>query len=253
MPPSAAISTSNGLSFENGSSSLTQPSSSSLDNCNLIDNRSARRLGETQPTSLDDNVESFSRPNLSVDMPSVTILPSTPPILSRAVLAPFQYPSSSSSSSSNSEAAGSATPASTLSQPPSENSRPSKVQIPRLSSHHCPICQRVFGTPRAFAHHQNEEHKFWCEKDGCEQVFTTKRGRDRHYETRVHATGRDSDPTYQCRCGKTDARKDNHRRHLNSCKKDSLTPYRCLCGTHTVLNKEEHEEHVNLCKTKRDR
>ena len=245
-----AISASNGVLVEHGSSSLTYPSSSSLDNCNLYGNRSAGSLEEYQPTISNESVQNSSWPNPSVNRPSTPILLSTTPILSPATFSSGQYPSSSSTLS-NSEAAGSATLASTLSQPPSEGSRLHKVPIPRLSSHHCPICNKVFGTSRAFARHQNDEHRFRCEKAGCEQVFTNKRGRDRHYKTRAHAAERDSNPTYRCRCGKSDTRKDNHRRHLNSCKKDFMTPYQCLCGTHTVMEKEEHEAHVKNCKIKK--
>ena len=238
------------MSVEYGSSSLTYPPSSSLDNYNPYGNRSAGSLGEHQPITLNESVEDSSWPNPSVDRPNTQILPSTTPILPRAAFASFQN-SSSSSSLRNMEAAGSATPASTLSQPPSEGSRRFKVPIPRLSSHHCPICNKVFGTPEALRRHQNDEHRFRCERAGCGRVLTTKRGRDRHYQTRLHAAERGSDPTYQCRCGATDARKDNYQRHLNSCKKDSLMPYQCLCRTHIVMDKEEHEAHVKNCKIKK--
>ncbi|KAM0799176.1 hypothetical protein BDR22DRAFT_342422 [Usnea florida] len=241
---------SNGVLVEHGSSSLTYPSSSSLDNYNLYGNRSAGSLGEYQPATLNESVENSSWPNSSGDTPSTPILPSSTPILSRAAFASFQYPSSSTSVS-NSEAAGSATSASMLSQPPSEGSRSSKLPIPRLSAHVCRICNKLFATPRALRGHQNDEHRFRCERAGCEQVFTNKRGRDRHYKTRAHAAERGADPTYQCRCGVTDARKDNYRRHLKSCKKDSLMPYQCLCRTHTVMEKEEHEAHVKSCKIRK--
>ena len=158
-PKPTAISASNGVLVEYGSSSLTYPSSSSLDNCNLYGNGSAGSLGEHQPTTSNESVENSSWPNPSVNSPSTPILTSTTPILSRATFGSFQHPSSSSSSS-NSEAAGSATPASTLPQPPSEGSRLLKVPIPRLASHHCPICNKVFGTPEALRRHQNDEHRF---------------------------------------------------------------------------------------------
>ncbi|KAI0097360.1 hypothetical protein GGR51DRAFT_470229 [Nemania sp. FL0031] len=41
-----------------------------------------------------------------------------------------------------------------------------------------------------------------------------------------------SDRVFQCRCGKTDCRKDNHKRHVRSCNKRSSIgkPYICECG-----------------------
>lgn len=66
---------------------------------------------------------------------------------------------------------------------------------------------------------------FPCER-GCNRSFPSRRERDRHHGTLRHAGAQpdwdSSVPSpgaspFQCACGKTDARRDNHRRHVKGC------------------------------------
>ena len=136
---------------------------------------------------------------------------------------------------------------------PSGGSHTSTVPISRLQSHRCTICDERFGTLRGLDRHlASHEAKYRCEVAGCHEAFTTKRSRDRHYETQKHKDDRFFGPsaqTYRCRCGKSDSRsrKYNHLRHVNSCNSDATMLYQCFCGAHTAASKRDYVSHVRDC------
>ncbi|KAI1145957.1 hypothetical protein F4825DRAFT_442211 [Nemania diffusa] len=66
----------------------------------------------------------------------------------------------------------------------------------------------------------------------------------RHVDT-VHRAPNAS--VYHCRCRATTPRNDNHRRHINKCKKIFALPYyRCKCSTFSE-NKDDPENHIVAC------
>ncbi|KAI1735288.1 hypothetical protein F4680DRAFT_470182 [Xylaria scruposa] len=70
--------------------------------------------------------------------------------------------------------------------------------------------------------------RFACEK--CNHPFGSAKDLKRHKKSK-HRT--DSSPVFKCRCGKTDPRKDNHKRHVMKCGGDPQygSLYTCICGT----------------------
>ena len=177
----------------------------------------------------------------------LTIFPSVPYHLK--VLAP----QSSHLSLSNNDSMRLNTPTSSVS-PPSSNSAPTKRQVEERSQRSCDICGRPFGigTKLAFDRHVNSHKRLECKYPECEETFRNERGRNRHYQTKKHqakiASGNPRN-AYQCRCGaQSSSRKDNHLRHVASCKKNPTTLYRCPCGTSITEDKEVHAKHLKRCK-----
>ncbi|OTA92309.1 hypothetical protein M434DRAFT_31976 [Hypoxylon sp. CO27-5] len=79
--------------------------------------------------------------------------------------------------------------------------------------------------------------------DICKKVFTKNNDLIRHQES-VHSRG---GPTYRCICGYSQIRKDNYKRHVESCKKeDILSSYSCKC-TKEHNDKSVHLDHVKSC------
>lgn len=117
----------------------------------------------------------------------------------------------------------------------------------------CTFCDKTFpsGPPSvrgSIGHHVNERHGFLCEH-GCDRLgFESERDRVRHYGTQVH---RQPQPLWTCGCGKTDHRRDNHLRHLNSCKRNSVGYICGLCRQSEPVDKERHYQHVVECKKRR--
>ncbi|KAI0506289.1 hypothetical protein F5B22DRAFT_660364 [Xylaria bambusicola] len=74
--------------------------------------------------------------------------------------------------------------------------------------------------------------------------FTLEKDLKRHMST-VHATGHES--AYYCQCGKRCIRKDNHLRHVHTCKKNDpgLPHYTCKCKMN-YLDKRMYVDHVRL-------
>ncbi|KAI0596826.1 hypothetical protein F4775DRAFT_280118 [Biscogniauxia sp. FL1348] len=55
-------------------------------------------------------------------------------------------------------------------------------------------------------------------------------------------------PTYTCRCGKTDKRKDNYKRHLITCKKSHLLDhFICVCGLELNASSQDMISHIKGC------
>jgi hypothetical protein len=78
--------------------------------------------------------------------------------------------------------------------------------------------------------------RFACLEDGCSKRFSSKKDLDRHFDS-MHGTD-----YFRCRCGKIDARKDNHDRHVRKCRRVITTSCRCGCGENSddVLGHLEH-------------
>ena len=133
--------------------------------------------------------------------------------------------------------------------PPLAPAKPTKEQIQASTTFPCAICNKSFGTNAAYTRHVSKHLR--CEFAGCNKVFTSNRGRQRHYETKAHRDSKRIDNatnTYQCRCGKRQpsSRKDNHRRHLAICKKNATTHFHCPCGVKTA-EEDKHLAHLATC------
>ena len=121
-----------------------------------------------------------------------------------------------------------------------------KKQILRSTTFLCDICDHESGTAKAHERHKSK-HSYQCEVAGCNKTYTTSTNRQRHYDT-VHK----KDKFYYCRCGKEDSRKDNHRRHIQSCEKGKGNHYCCSCGILTTV-KEEYLAHIATCGLRKNR
>ena len=174
-----------------------------------------------------------------------TPLPASPNLPFARVLSDPHH-TISSYPSTHSEPSIRDTPASTQPQSILAAPPPSKEKISRQPLETCPFCSDSFGTPQALARHKSSRHSFPCRFDGCDEVLSTKRGRDRHHESQKHLAR----PTlaYRCRCGKKDMRKDLHRRHLSTCRRVAVIRYDCRCDVHCTAEKDEHETHVQMCR-----
>ncbi|KAK3989413.1 hypothetical protein QBC44DRAFT_308638 [Cladorrhinum sp. PSN332] len=85
------------------------------------------------------------------------------------------------------------------------------------------------------SHSPNGLGDFRCAN--CHQALSGGRELRRHVDE-VHGT-----ETFRCHCGKKDARKSNHERHVRPCRRQVSNAYRCRCGRETnELN--EHLRHV---------
>ena len=193
--------------------------------------RSARLFEDTQSTNLSPP------PSKSLEQ----TLPTSPDIPARSLSIDSGVPLGS-------------TPVSALTQSPSIGLEKSKVPIDRAPFFSCDICKYVCGTSKALKSHITDKHRFSCQFAGCKNSFQTSATRDRHYRTRKHKTERNSDSPaniYRCHCGKGNERKDNHKRHLKTCKKLRTTTLQCECGLRDVT-KEAHDAHLGLCIPKRN-
>ena len=206
-------------------------------------------------TTSTESVEQFSWLPIHMDMPSTTTV-SSPPILNstQATLASSQIsPSPSSNSNTAPRTSNSVT---TLPQLlPAVSCKPSAVQVSRLSSVICTTCRTPFGTQLALTRHLAKQHRFRCKFAGCNDVFSTKRTRDRHYNTEKHAADRDPHclpSPFSCCCGTKSLRKDHHQRHLKTCERRSIGLYHCSCGNHHIVNKNEHVAHVRECRRREE-
>ncbi|GAW19363.1 hypothetical protein ANO14919_088490 [Xylariales sp. No.14919] len=80
----------------------------------------------------------------------------------------------------------------------------------------------------------------------CSKSFSSQGGLNRHI---IHsAQHRESSGTalHRCRCGFKQTRRDNYRRHVNTCKKTITTLYRCNCGEESS-DPVEHRGHIEVC------
>ena len=124
---------------------------------------------------------------------------------------------------------------------------PGKEQIQRSTTFHCSICRHNSGTIMAYKRHKRTHESYPCEIAGCNTTFTTSTNRRRH-----HAAVHKRTQIYHCQCGKRDTRKDNHRRHVQSCARDKGNQYFCSCGFFTTV-KEEHLAHTITCGSQKNR
>ncbi|KAI1735453.1 hypothetical protein F4680DRAFT_305154 [Xylaria scruposa] len=74
--------------------------------------------------------------------------------------------------------------------------------------------------------------------------FKEKKDLRRHQDSK-HPTGYED--CFFCRCGKKVIRKDNYRRHVDSCKKPPSNDYTCKCHF-ACTNKREHVQHLAGCR-----
>ncbi|KAK4225668.1 hypothetical protein QBC38DRAFT_482443 [Podospora fimiseda] len=81
----------------------------------------------------------------------------------------------------------------------------------------------------------------------CGDTFVNQKNLDRHFLSERH---NEHAPKYTCACGYVQARKDNYRRHLQSCSFHIDYVYVCNCGDRT-LDKAYHEAHIDKCGRKR--
>jgi len=132
-----------------------------------------------------------------------------------------------------------------------------KAQLTSTPLFDCPFsgCELSYHRQIDFSDHISTTHEFHCEL-GCPRSFTTRRGRERHYQVDVHAEPGSATMKYQCGgCGRQTSapRRDNHRRHLKICKKRIMAQYICHCGHPPTTDKEDHMHHVDNCKGKAGR
>ena len=203
-------------------------------------------------TDSNDSLEHSLWPALFTDMPSLS---NPSPFTTSSSQATFAPPRLSFTPSSNSEEISQGGDTSTSLQLPSHVSQPPAVPVSRLVPITCATCHVQFGTQSALSRHLAKQHRFRCEIAGCDEVFNTKRTRDRHYNTKRHAADRvphHRPHPFRCRCGKASLRKDHHTRHLKSCEKPSTMLYHCNCGNHDVADNREHVAHVRDCRNRED-
>ena len=137
----------------------------------------------------------------------------------------------------NSERALSSTRSSSVATSWDPGPQESKIGIPRAPTYTCATCNKVCSTLKVLENHMAEKHRYSCNFAGCEETFPSIYKRNRHYTTEKHKAERDLSSRvviYRCHCGKDDERKDNHKRHLKSCKKTNATLYQCKCGKRDV-------------------
>jgi hypothetical protein len=151
-----------------------------------------------------------------------------------------------------------ATPREFITRPVVKASRPRlKAQLTSTPLFDCPFrgCGMSYHRQIDFSVHISTTHEFHCEL-GCPRSFTTRRGRERHYQVDVHAEPGSATMKYQCGgCGRQTSatRRDNHLRHLKRCKKRIMAQYICHCGHPPTTDKEDHMHHVDNCKGKAGR
>lgn len=91
---------------------------------------------------------------------------------------------------------------------------------------------------------------FPCQK-GCDRAFTYEKDRRRHHNSEVHRPdlfgqqGAQRGPagSFQCGCGYSCPRLDNHKRHTEACRRPVSVPFRCKLG-HSHDSFKEHMRHI---------
>ncbi|RYO74945.1 hypothetical protein DL764_010627 [Monosporascus ibericus] len=91
----------------------------------------------------------------------------------------------------------------------------------------CDLCDKDFFSPKDLKRHN---------------LTTKKHSQKNHEHLQVPC------PEYTCRCGFTQPRKDNHQRHLRTCKLKVKTHpgYICSCGRED-RDKGGHKQHISMC------
>ncbi|KAH8201114.1 hypothetical protein TruAng_004741 [Truncatella angustata] len=83
--------------------------------------------------------------------------------------------------------------------------------------------------------------KFPC--PDCAKRFNKSNDLKRHVQTKHTSDG----PYFMCKCGYSNTRKDNYKRHVLTCKNDeSDVSYACICS-HVSSSKERHLVHIVPC------
>ncbi|KAI0411137.1 hypothetical protein F5X98DRAFT_381048 [Xylaria grammica] len=79
----------------------------------------------------------------------------------------------------------------------------------------------------------------------CLESFSGRGELRRHIKhSAAHREG--NTPVYRCCCSYKQTRKDNHRRHVRTCKKPTKCSYSCNCGGESN-ERHEHIVHINAC------
>lgn len=89
--------------------------------------------------------------------------------------------------------------------------------------------------------------RFACQEVDCPLQFSSQKDLDRHFES-VHGVA--DLAKFQCACGKLDPRKDNHGRHVRTCRRSRPTSFRCRCGT-TSERAKAHLKHIAAWRRRR--
>ncbi|KAI0533224.1 hypothetical protein GGR58DRAFT_506550 [Xylaria digitata] len=76
----------------------------------------------------------------------------------------------------------------------------------------------------------------------CSSELQSKKDLKRHSRS-VHS---EYESLYHCGCGKADPRKDNHTRHVHTCKKRNSFVYMCRCNFN-CMGKDIYLEHIKGC------
>lgn len=83
--------------------------------------------------------------------------------------------------------------------------------------------------------------RFVCQEERCSRSFGSQKDLDRHRDSVHGSSGAD---VFRCRCGKTEARKDNHDRHVRKCRLPTVAPFCCRCGREAE-RVADHLEHAS--------
>lgn len=78
---------------------------------------------------------------------------------------------------------------------------------------------------------------FACKEKGCSKQFSSYKDLNRHFDS-LHGRS-----FFRCRCGKKNARKDNHERHVIKCRRPSIGWFYCRCGQR-VEAVQDHLQHI---------
>lgn len=119
---------------------------------------------------------------------------------------------------------------------------PTLAQEVTSASSHLPPTPRRTSTVKS----SESSKRYSCNR--CPQRFKQRKDLDRH--TPIHDRvpgGQKIKGRYLCQCGKLDHRKDNHKRHVEKCKKSGGNNFVCQCLFETG-HKEEHEDHIRRCR-----
>lgn len=97
-----------------------------------------------------------------------------------------------------------------------------------------------FSTPPTDTTNFKAKFRLLCDQVHCRRSFPSRKDLDRHIDS-VHTKS----TAFQCQCSKVDTRKDNHDRHVRTCRRPVLASFRCRCGTEASTG-VEHLAHIGL-------
>lgn len=111
----------------------------------------------------------------------------------------------------------------------------------------------AYTTPRSAPASQHSQNSLNPRSCGCTETLLSKmskKDREKHEISKAHRPdfyGKSREEaslgTHQCCCGYMVPRRDNHRRHVETCKKNAIMPFRCAEG-HLARSKRDHLDHL---------